>query len=66
MQVQPRRKPFVLVLEVVDIVLDERFCDGFYFVKALDDLKKMYNDPSSLTRRLEDLPTDVDVIHPGA
>lgn len=50
----------------VDIVLDERFCDGFYFVKALDDLKKMYNDPSSLTRRLEDLPTDVDVIHPGA
>lgn len=49
-----------------DMVLDERFCDGFYFVNALNDLKKMYNDPTSLAMRLEELPEDVDVIHPGA
>ena len=49
-----------------DMVLDERFCDGFYFVNALNDLKKMYNNPTSLTMRLEELPEDVDVIHPGA
>ena len=45
----------------VDIVLDERFCDGFYFVNALNDLKKMYANPASLTGRLEELPEDVKV-----
>ncbi len=43
----------------VDFVLDERFCDGFYFVNALNDLKKMYLNPVSLTSRLEELPEDV-------
>lgn len=43
----------------VDFVLDERFCDGFYYVNALNDLKKMYMDPASLTSRLEELPKDV-------
>ena len=36
----------------VDIVLDERFCDGFYFVNALNVLKKMYANPSCLRERL--------------
>lgn len=50
----------------VDIVLDERFCDGFYFVNALNDLKKMFENPSLLTTRLEELPEDVEVYDPGS
>ena len=50
----------------VDIVLDERFCDGFYFVHALNDLKRMYEDPAVLTERLEALPEDVDVYDSGS
>lgn len=42
----------------VDFVLDERFCDGFYFVEALNVLKNMYLNPETLTSRLEELPKD--------
>ncbi|MBO7084166.1 MAG: 2-oxo acid dehydrogenase subunit E2 [Bacteroidales bacterium] len=50
----------------VDIVLDERFCDGFYFVNALNVLKKMYANPSCLRDRLEELPEDVEVDNAGS
>lgn len=46
----------------VDIVTDERFCDGFYFVNALKALKKLYEDPSLLCTNLDELPTDTEVI----
>lgn len=49
----------------VDFVLDERFCDGFYFVNAMNDLKKMYLNPATLASRLEELPEDVEVFAPG-
>lgn len=42
-----------------DFVLDERFCDGFYYVNALNYLKKLYMNPALLTSRLEELPVDV-------
>lgn len=42
-----------------DFVLDERFCDGFYYVNALNYLKKLYMNPALLTLRLEELPVDV-------
>lgn len=42
----------------VDIVLDERYCDGFYFVEALNVLKNMYMNPETLTSRLETVPED--------
>lgn len=45
----------------VDYVLDERFCDGFYFVEALNVLKKIYMNPETLTTRLEHLPNTDDV-----
>jgi len=45
----------------VDFVLDERFCDGFYFVEALNYLKRMYLNPEMLTMRLAKLPVDEDV-----
>lgn len=50
----------------VDIVLDERFCDGFYFVNALNDLKRMYENPALLTTPLEELPEDVEVYDHGS
>jgi pyruvate/2-oxoglutarate dehydrogenase complex dihydrolipoamide acyltransferase (E2) component len=42
-----------------DFVLDERFCDGFYYVNALNYLKKLYMNPALLALRLEELPVDV-------
>ena len=42
----------------VEIVLDERYCDGFYFVEALNVLKNMYMNPTVLTSRLETVPED--------
>lgn len=42
-----------------DFVLDERFCDGFYYVNALNYLKKLYMNPKLLASRLEELPVDV-------
>lgn len=47
----------------VDIVTDERFCDGFYFVNALKQLKKFYDNPSLLCERLEELPADIQVVN---
>ena len=46
----------------LDVVTDERFCDGFYFVTALKSLKKLYGDPNLLCERLEELPEDTEVI----
>lgn len=49
----------------IDFVLDERFCDGYYFVHALNYLKKLYMNPEILASRLEQLPEDVEVFAPG-
>lgn len=46
----------------VDIVTDERFCDGFYFVNALKSLKKLYDNPALLCDKLEVLPEDTEVV----
>ena len=48
----------------VDIVMDERFCDGFYYVQALNSLKKYLDNPSMLRERQEELPEDLEVIDP--
>lgn len=32
----------------IDIVMDERFCDGFYYVKALNELKRILEHPEVL------------------
>ena len=32
----------------VDIVMDERFCDGFYYVRALNELKRILEHPEVL------------------
>ena len=32
----------------VEIVMDERFCDGFYYVKALNELKRILEHPEVL------------------
>lgn len=46
----------------LDVVTDERFCDGFYFVTALKSLKKFYGNPEILCEGLEELPEDTEVI----
>ena len=50
-----KRMPF-------QIVTDERFCDGFYFVSALKLLKEFYTNPAKLKEPLEALTEDVKVI----
>ena len=47
-----KRMPF-------QIVTDERFCDGFYFVSALKVLKDLYSNPSQLKEPLKTLPVEV-------
>ena len=39
-------------------VVDERFCDGFYFMKALRLVKKFVTDPSTLEERLDIEPIE--------
>ena len=41
-----KRMPF-------QIVTDERFCDGFYFVSALKLLKEFYSNPAMLNESLK-------------
>jgi pyruvate/2-oxoglutarate dehydrogenase complex dihydrolipoamide acyltransferase (E2) component len=50
--VASKRMPF-------QIVTDERFCDGFYFVSALKVLKDLYSNPSQLKEPLKTLPVEV-------
>lgn len=44
------------------IVTDERFCDGFYFVSALKQLRILLADPARMAERLENLTEDTQVI----
>lgn len=46
----------------LQIVTDERFCDGFYFVSAMKKLRELYADPSLMEERLGELTADVKVI----
>ena len=48
----------------VDIVMDVRFCDGFYYVKALNYLKQLLDKPERLCQREENLPEDQEVVDP--
>ena len=50
-----KRMPF-------QVVTDERFCDGFYFVSALRLLKDLYTNPAQMKEPLEALTADVKVI----
>ena len=50
-----KRMPF-------QVVTDERFCDGFYFVSALRLLKDFYTNPAQMKEPLESLTEDVKVI----
>jgi len=50
-----KRMPF-------QVVTDERFCDGFYFVNALKLLKDLYTNPWQMKEPLEALTEDVKVI----
>lgn len=44
------------------IVTDERFCDGFYFVSALKQLRILLADPSRMKEPLKELVADTKVI----
>jgi len=46
----------------LQIVTDERFCDGFYFVSALKTLRGLLGDPSKMKTPLESLVEDVKVV----
>ncbi len=45
----------------IGFVTDERFCDGFYFVNALKQIKRFWKNPNLLTTPLENLPSDEEV-----
>lgn len=45
------------------IVTDERFCDGFYFVNALKQLRALLADPDAMMEPLAELPQDTVVQH---
>ena len=44
------------------IVMDERFCDGFYYVAAMKQLCALLGDPARMKERLEQLTEDSTVI----
>ena len=46
----------------LQIVTDERFCDGFYFVSAMKKLKDLFKNPAQMNEPLEALTEDVKVI----
>jgi len=46
----------------LQIVMDERFCDGFYYVSAMKALRAFYSNPAALKEPLEALAEDVKVI----
>ncbi len=46
----------------LQIVTDERFCDGFYFVSAMRYLTSLYNYPEKLKEPLDALTEDTKVI----
>ena len=46
----------------IQIVTDERFCDGFYFVSAQKKLRELWSKPELLKEPLEELGQDVKVI----
>lgn len=46
----------------LQIVTDERFCDGFYFVSAMKKLRELLSNPSLMKKPLEELAKDVKVI----
>ena len=46
----------------MQIVTDERFCDGFYFVTALKKLRELWTNPALLKEPIEQLAEDVKVI----
>ena len=45
------------------IVTDERFCDGFYFVNSLKQLRALLEDPDSMMEPLAELTKDTVVQH---
>ena len=46
----------------LQIVTDERFCDGFYFVSAMKKLRELLGNPALMKEPLEELTQDVKVI----
>ena len=42
----------------LQVVTDERFCDGFYFVSALKLLKDLYTNPAQMKEPLPALAQD--------
>lgn len=46
----------------LQIVTDERFCDGFYFVNAMKKLKELLGNPALMKEPLEAVAEDVKVI----
>lgn len=53
-------EPYLTMGKVMNIgiVMDERFCDGFYYVSALKMLKDYFNNPSKLIERLDKVEED--------
>ena len=47
----------------IQIVTDERFCDGFYFVSALKQLRTLLASPEKIKEPLEDVVKDTVVQH---
>ena len=47
----------------IQIVTDERFCDGFYFVSAMKQIRMLLAKPELIKERLESVAKDTVVQH---
>jgi hypothetical protein len=43
----------------ISTTIDERISDGFYFIRAMNEFKKILNNPQLLEERLEHYPVDI-------
>jgi len=64
MPVETDKQPTLAKIMPIDIVMDERYCDGFYYVRALNYLKRLLENPGLLKQRQEELPEDQEVVDP--
>ncbi len=42
----------------ISTTIDERISDGFYYIRAMNEFKKILNNPKALEKKLEHIPID--------
>jgi hypothetical protein len=58
-QTTPHGEPVERYLVEISTTIDERISDGFYFIRAMNEFKKILNNPQLLEEGLEHYPVDI-------